>query len=401
MRSTAGATALTALAASLAAAAALASPGAAVTTATAAQAAAQPAGPGVDGLLLPCGSARDALATYGWPLKPFDRAHPIRGSFGDPRTVERSAEPQDGPGSRGSFQFHNGLDIVADDGTPVYPVLSGIADVRHSREVSVRTPGGRVFQYWHIVPRVRSGQQVVRGVTVLGTIQRGAHHVHLTEIDRMRVVNPLAAGHLGPYADTQQPVVHALLVRTPGGSRVPLDRLKGKVALIADAADAQPLPFWGPWFGKPVAPAVIRWRMLAADGSVVQPWATAFDVRLDEPPPVRFWRVYAKGTYQNFPVLDDHFDWGRPGRYLFRLTHDLVDTRALPDGSYVVEVQASDICGNTGSLRQQVTVANPDTRPDVKDGTAPAARARAELAGRAPHRATALAGARTGRATSA
>ena len=27
--------------------------------------------------------------SYGWPVKPFNRQHPVRGSFGDPRSVFR------------------------------------------------------------------------------------------------------------------------------------------------------------------------------------------------------------------------------------------------------------------------------------------------------------------------
>ena len=323
-----------------------------------------------------CGAARDRRAAYGWPVRPFDRQHPIRGSFGDPRTVERSADPVDGPGSRGSFQFHNGIDIVASDGTPVYPVLDGVARVRHRHEVSVRSRGGRVFQYWHIDPVVRSGQRVRQGATVLGVVQRGAHHVHLGEIDSMRVVNPLAAGHLGPYDDRQAPVVRALLARTPHGAPVPLRALRGEVALIADTFDEQPLPFWGPWFGKPVAPAVVRWRLLDAHGHPLLRWRQVFDVRLHEPPPIRFWQVYAPGTFQNFPVLDDHYDWGRPGRYLYRLTRDLLDTRRLPNGGYTVQVAVRDVCGNHAELRQPVTLANTSfevgfaTTPLYRDGPA-------------------------------
>src|SRR5204863_2367 len=33
--------------------------------------------------------APGAWAKYPWPFKPFDRQHPIRGFFGDPRTVVR------------------------------------------------------------------------------------------------------------------------------------------------------------------------------------------------------------------------------------------------------------------------------------------------------------------------
>src|SRR4051812_44770479 len=73
------------------------------------------------------GSAGAAKASYGWPVKPFDRPHPVRGNFGDPRTVFV------GPPTRrtllaagGSFQFHFGVDISAPNGAAVYPVESGV-----------------------------------------------------------------------------------------------------------------------------------------------------------------------------------------------------------------------------------------------------------------------------------
>lgn len=314
-----------------------------------------------------CGPARDSHARYGWPLKPFAREHPLRGAFGDPRTVERSSQPpvvdsalrgDSGPWSRGSFAFHNGIDIVAADGTPVYAVVSGTAFLKHSHEVSVHASGNRTFQYWHVDPLVRSGQLVVAEKTVVGLVQKRIHHVHLGEIDNMRIVNPLSLGHLGPYDDSTPPTVRALLARTREGATVPLDRLSGFVSLIADAFDPQPEPFPGPWSGKPVAPTFVRWRITQPDGTVARPWATVADFRLTEPAQARFWRVYAPGTYQNFPVLDDHFDFGKPGLYLYRLTKPMMDTTTLANGNYVVSIEASDICGNRTTLAQQITIAN-------------------------------------------
>lgn len=213
-------------------------------------------------------AARNAAATakYGWPLRPFDREHPLRGLCGDPRTVERSNQPVDGRRSQGSFTFHNGIDIVAADGTPVYPVVSGVAVVRHRHEVSVHAPGYRIIQYWHVDPLVRTGRRVVAGETVLGSVERHKHHLHFGEIDGAKVVNPLAPGHLGPYHETQAPSVVELLARNSSGQAVPLDGLHGRVELIADAFDHQPLPFWGAWSHKPVAPALVRWQLERRNG---------------------------------------------------------------------------------------------------------------------------------------
>src|SRR2546430_8608642 len=55
----------------------------------------------------------DLSHSYDWPLKPFDRAHPVRGFLNDPRIYQRSEA------------FHFGIDIVARDGTAVYAVEAG------------------------------------------------------------------------------------------------------------------------------------------------------------------------------------------------------------------------------------------------------------------------------------
>jgi hypothetical protein len=46
-------------------------------------------------------AAASGASAYPWPVKPFDKQHPIRGFFGDPRTVFQNgvlAGGFDGPG---------------------------------------------------------------------------------------------------------------------------------------------------------------------------------------------------------------------------------------------------------------------------------------------------------------
>src|SRR5207237_1482099 len=71
-------------------------------------------------------AAAGGASAYPWPIKPFNKQHPIRGFFGDPRTVFENGVLAGGFDGLGFFSFHQGIDISAPDGTPIYPVVSGI-----------------------------------------------------------------------------------------------------------------------------------------------------------------------------------------------------------------------------------------------------------------------------------
>ena len=70
-----------------------------------------------------------AALAYSWPLRPFYEPHPIRGYFNDPRL----SGPETG--------FHFGVDIVADDMTPVYAIEPGRAVVFSDLATSYRIAG--------------------------------------------------------------------------------------------------------------------------------------------------------------------------------------------------------------------------------------------------------------------
>jgi murein DD-endopeptidase MepM/ murein hydrolase activator NlpD len=204
-------------------------------------------------------AAAQSTVSYGWPVKPFDRPHPILGAFSDRRTVFSAAPTVNGVlDGAGLFSFHEGVDISAPNGTAVYPVRDGrvtTASMEKSRErVVVDCPDGVEFEYWHIIPRVRVGDWVTTDRTVLGTILTPNGHVHLTEVRDGKPVNTLARGHLTPYSDTTAPTVQSSSFRSDSGGSAFATFVRGRLDLVAEAYDTPSLPVPGIWHDMPVTP---------------------------------------------------------------------------------------------------------------------------------------------------
>jgi hypothetical protein len=271
--------------------------------------------------------------SYGWPVKPFDEQHAVRGFFCDPRI-----------GNRGEKSFHFGVDVSTPDGTPVYAVEAGTVHV--SGEQSIAVLGAHEHAYWHIVPAVRAGNAVAKHA-LLGRIARGWGHVHLAEREDGRYWNPLRAGALTPFEDYGAPVVDRIVAERSGGRLDPRG-LVGAVDLIAEAHDNPPISAPPPWRGLPVTPALLRWRLVRRAVEVV-PWRVVADFRSTLIPKSRFSAVYAPGTRQNHA--------NAPGLYRFWLARRF-DTRLYADGSYRLDVEASDIRGNASRGHLELVLAN-------------------------------------------
>jgi hypothetical protein len=308
------------------------------------------------GLIARCGAAAAADEPYPWPLRPFHRQHPVRAFFGDPRNLVSSVDQPLTPDSPGQFSFHNGIDIYATPGQEVFPVVSGWARVANAEEVVVRTRDGRTFQYWHVLPRVRTGAWVTASKTVLGTEIPSRGHVHLTEIRGTCAVNPLAPGHLEPYQNPTRPVVLGLDAIDPHGTILDPTRIAGPFGLVVQAQDQTPLPLPPPWQGLPVTPATVRWRLTASKGKVLVPWTYAADFAVTIPPNRDYWRVYAAGTHQNF--VDRSSPPQLPGVYDFRLTPP---NAVLAPGRYAATVQVSTTDGNRSTQRLSFRVVTSGT----------------------------------------
>jgi hypothetical protein len=307
-------------------------------------------------------SAATSVESYGWPIAPFDQEHPVRAAVGDPRTIFRGGDPLSAPGT---FSFHDGVDIDARNGTPVYPVVSGFVREVRDEGVIVKADDGRFFKYMHIVPAVRLGAKVTPRATVLGRVKNWAEELHFSELTPDgAAVNPLQPGHLSPYRDLTVPTVGRLHARDPRGNQLAPYALHGRVTLIAEAYDmpnAPPARGLRSKFARdrfPVAPAMVTWSLSTLGGRVVVATRTVVDFRRTVPSSDSFWGVYARGTYQNRSVIGDRMHWLLPGRFLFKLTPSPLDTRRLANGVYVASVTAIDVAGNRSSLSERIEIWN-------------------------------------------
>ena len=270
---------------------------------------------------------------YPWPLRPFDRPHPVRGYFNDPRI------------SGTSKAFHFGIDISAPDGTPVHAVRGGVVHRQGSRALSV-ADGDVAFGYWHVVPAVRHRQRVVKH-QLLGHVEAPWLHVHFAERRSGVYRDPLRAGALTPWRDPTRPIVTRIVLSRNGRVLDPA-AISGAVDVICEAHQLPPLAVPPPWDDLPVTPARIRWRVRRGDRTM-RPWHLPIDLGKELLPKPAFRRIYAPGTRQNRA--------GRPGLYRFFLAHTW-STRLLTDGPCRLEVEASDLRGNKGGLHLPFTIAN-------------------------------------------
>ena len=223
----------------------------------------------------PAAASSSVQPGYAWPVKPFDRQHPVRGFFGDPR-IGMTAK-----GMRSSFHF--GIDVSCPNGTRVFATLDGVVRLEPTlpNVVSiVGKDGHTIFAYWHVRPAVSNWQRVVAYETVIGHVLAPWEHVHFAERRYGTYVNPLRPGALGPFVDRTTPWVKQL--RAEVGGR-PVSMARGAVDLVVEAYDESPIPVPGRWGGKPVTPALIRWRLATTSGRAVRPWQTSIDHRLTTP----------------------------------------------------------------------------------------------------------------------
>ena len=276
------------------------------------------------------------LPSYGWPVKPFNRQHPVRAYLNDPRNGHGDAK-----------SFHFGIDISAPTGAPVYAVESGVAFVTRGRmAVAVRGPS-RTFGYWHVKPAVRN-QQLVGLHQLLGHIvdEGSGKHVHFAErVTGGPYLNPLRQGGIGPYVDRTPPRV-ATIKFLRHRQEIDSRALAGRVDVVAEIYDVTPMRVPAPWSNMPVTPATVGWS-LSHGGRYIRAQRTIFNS--DHMLPAKAYdAIYAPGTVQNWV--------GAPGHYRFYIARGL-DASRLPSGISRLRMNVGDTRGNTSIAQVEIAPA--------------------------------------------
>ncbi len=188
-------------------------------------------------------------AQPGWPLAPFHQQHPIRAGLNELRPES----------------LHVGLDIQAPNGAPVYAVQPGVAEVLAGSGPDARVQVGN-YIYWHIWPRVKTGEAVVPFQTVLGNVMYDYGHMAFSEVNGAGdYVNPLrpVGSVLEPYADGAPPVIGAPAVSAGG-------------QVVVAAYDPQTFVRRTTYLTPVLAPAGLAYRLYDANGTPVTPLEWAF-----------------------------------------------------------------------------------------------------------------------------
>ena len=259
----------------------------------------------------------------GWPLKPFHEEHVVRAGINEVRPAN----------------LHVAVDIQANNFQAVYPIYSGRAYPAATGSYGDYNVRVGPYIYWHVVPRIRSGQWVTAYKTVLGQVENGFGHIAFSQGSTARTLNPLRpGGGLVPYTDTEPPVIGVPQIYDDG-------------RVVVRAFDPQSFIHKLSYLTPVLAPSSLAWRLYSSKGRALTGLEWAMRGSQNYPPgdaPI----IYAPGASN--PGFDCFYrklicipNW------IYNLAGGL--TGPLPfsrmtRGRYKLTIYAWDWKGNTSAL---------------------------------------------------
>lgn len=307
---------------------------------------------------------------HGWPVTPFHATHVITGTFSEFRNTLTADH------------FHNGIDIPKPDGSPVYPVYSGVITSIGSTGsngdnafVRVRyTVSGfnKSDAYVHIAPNptLQTGDSVVAYSTVLGNILPGLGHVHFTNGlsgSEMNGIRPM--GGVTPYIDNYPPGIVSVAFLVDGTETAfPGGKVSGAVDIrvhIQETNAADPSGLYSSTTNN--GTYIAGYRILSADGATVvhEPPSGGVRYRFDRKPlDADVHNVFATGSDLSTHMYTITNGGGADAvNSTRRVGNGFWDTGALAPGPYRVVVWAEDTRGLRDSTLTDLTVQATDAVP--------------------------------------
>ncbi len=303
---------------------------------------------------------------YPWPYAPMTLQRNISGTFGEYRSTSAAGH------------YHNGTDIPAAAGTPVYAVLPGIVAVAYhdgstgyDSYVRVSTNiGGQTknLTYYHTIPTVSVGQSVTVGQQI-STV--AIDHVHLIDyrtgggLTNNQINSLRPDGGMTPYIDTWKPYIRYVKFHLDNTDiQLQPHQLGGKIDIISHVEEINGTSASARNNGT----YEIGYKILSADSQTV----------VFSPPDdgVRF--RYYNIPRNEFVNINYYKPESSTSKHVYIVTNgagastvastqvvgnDFWNTDNFPYGDYIVMVFTKDMSGNGDTVYIPVTTTEIDLVP--------------------------------------
>jgi DNA-binding beta-propeller fold protein YncE len=313
-----------------------------------------------------------------WPVDPQYGPHEVAGTLGEARGHE-------------SERFHAGIDVRAEQGTPVIAVRDGIVtspvstgsfgsldewlrvgDVAYMHLRAGRNRSNKSLQDGRFVATTDSSGKVTRvrvkrggrfaASDVIGSVN-AFNHVHLNVGWPGEEYNPLGF-RLAQFRDTVAPTIAAGGIRVFGEAGQPFTQrrngrleLWGRVRVVVDAWDQAD----GNRPDRRLGVYALGYQVLSADGSPAPGFEQVRDTLVFDRMPLD--RDAARLVYA--PGSGIPFYGNRRTRFLYtvtstfrngRATDGFWDTTRLPAGDYTLRIKVADFSGNEAARNRDLRV---------------------------------------------